>query len=215
MAAWIEVITTAFFLQLMSLPGEKGQIVIAGLATKYSPWMVVAGASTAFGGWTVLEILLGNALKGALPEVYLDGATAALFFIFAFWILYTSPGSGKREVTDGGSDTKEERQPELPEEERFYGFIPSFSMMAVGEFGDKTQIITIGLAATYGAHPGIWVGEMLAIIPVSAANAYFFNRASHRINQRWFHLISAGIFLLFAFDTTAKYAIGRSFLPIG
>lgn len=211
----------------MSLPGEKGQLVIAGLATKYSPWMVVAGASTAFGGWTVLEILLGNALKDALPRVYLDGATAALFFIFAFWILYTSPGRGKgsekRRVSDGGSESKEDTDEtgtqlseiDLPDETRFYGFIPSFSMMAVGEFGDKTQIITIGLAATYGVHPGIWVGEMLAIIPVSAANAYFFNRASHRINQRWFHLVSAGIFLLFAFDTTAKYAIGRSFLPIG
>jgi putative Ca2+/H+ antiporter (TMEM165/GDT1 family) len=33
---------------------------------------------------------LGDALKGALPEVFLDGLTAALFIIFATWILYIS-----------------------------------------------------------------------------------------------------------------------------
>jgi putative Ca2+/H+ antiporter (TMEM165/GDT1 family) len=44
---------------------------------------VVAGASTAFGGWTALEILLGDALEGALPELLLDGITAGLFLVFA------------------------------------------------------------------------------------------------------------------------------------
>jgi putative Ca2+/H+ antiporter (TMEM165/GDT1 family) len=63
MAAWSEVVVTAFLLQLLVLPGEKGQFVIAGLATRYDPYWVVAGAATAFGGWTVVEILLGEALQ--------------------------------------------------------------------------------------------------------------------------------------------------------
>lgn len=90
MVGWLDILGTAFVLQLLALHGEKGQLVIAALATKYDPYVAVAGAATAFGGWTVLEILLGNALKGGLPEVFLDGLTAVLFFIFAAWILYTS-----------------------------------------------------------------------------------------------------------------------------
>lgn len=90
MVGWLDILVTAFVLQLLALAGEKGQMVIAALATKYDLYVVVAGAATAFGGWTVLEILLGNALKGALPEVFLDGLTAALFIIFATWILYIS-----------------------------------------------------------------------------------------------------------------------------
>lgn len=31
-------------------------MVIATLATKYDPYVVVAGVTTTFGGWTVLEI---------------------------------------------------------------------------------------------------------------------------------------------------------------
>ncbi|RLM54090.1 UPF0016 domain-containing protein [Halobellus sp. Atlit-31R] len=216
MVPWFEVLISAFLLQLLVLPGEKGQLVIAALATKYSPYVVVAGAATAFGGWTVLEILLGNALKGALPELYLDGITAGLFLVFAVWILYTSdfddvPEEEPAAVTNGGPALAEEVADAVPA--RFEGFLPSFSLMVVGEFGDKTQLITIGLAVQYGAHPAIWFGEMLAIVPVSLFTALFFSRASDYINLRWIRYASATLFLLFAVDIVSKYAFGTNFLP--
>ena len=36
MESFISVVGTAFILQLTALPGEKGQLVIAGLATRYT-----------------------------------------------------------------------------------------------------------------------------------------------------------------------------------
>ncbi len=90
------------------------------------------------------------------------------------------------------------------------GFVPIFSMMAVGEFGDKTQLVTIGLAATYGATPAIWVGEMLAIIPISLANAYFFHHFSHRFDLRRAHLVSALLFAFFGLDTFLGLTTGVS-----
>ena len=208
MESFIGIVGTAFLLQLTALPGEKGQLVIAGLATRYNPYMVVAGAATAFGGWTAIEILLGNALKGALPEVYLDAITATLFFIFAAWLLYT---------TVDGVDTPEGSrlaaiQSRLPA--RLHGFLPSFWLMVFGEFGDKTQLVTIGLAVQYGAMPAIWLGEMLAIVPVSLVTALLFSKTAHRLDQTWFHRIAAGIFVLFGLDTVASYTVGRSFLPM-
>ena len=216
MVAWTEVLVSAFVLQLLVLPGEKGQMVIAALATKYSPYVVVAGAATAFGGWTVLEILLGNALKGALPAVYLDGITAGLFIVFAAWILYTSEfdidsETEPQSVTDGGPGLAAEAADTVPS--RFAGFVPSFSLMVFGEFGDKTQLITIGLAVQYGAHPAIWFGELLAIIPVSILTALFFSRVSGYINMRWVRYASATLFVLFAMDVTSKYVFGTNFLP--
>lgn len=83
MVGWLDILVTVFVLQLLALRGEKRQMVIAALATKYDPYVVVAGPANALGGWTVLEILLGNTLKGVLPEVFLDGFTAAMFIIFA------------------------------------------------------------------------------------------------------------------------------------
>jgi putative Ca2+/H+ antiporter (TMEM165/GDT1 family) len=83
-------------------------------------------------------------------------------------------------------------------------------MMAAGEFGDKTQLVTIGLAVQYGADPAIWVGEMLAIIPVSLANAFFFHRFSHRFDARKAHYFSAALFAFFAADTVLSVVTGFS-----
>ena len=218
---WAEVFVTAFTLQLLALPGEKGQLVIAGLATTYNPYLVVAGAATAFGGWTVLEILLGEALRGALPVVYLDVATAGLFVLFAVWILYDgSVLSGDAdEPESGGADFQEAATTDggvvggTSLASNWEGYLSSFSAMAVAEFGDKTQLITISLAATYGATPAIWLGEMAAIVPVSTLTAVTFARTTHYLNLTWIRRGAAAMFLLFASDIASKYLFGVSFLP--
>ena len=213
MTGWVEILVVAFVFQLSVLPGEKVQFIIAGLSTRYSPWIVVAAAGSAFAGWTVLEILLGEALNRALDPVYLDAITAILFVLFAVQLVRSAPESGERSVSDGSGDPTEIdlsiRGYEVPPYLR--GFVPIFLLMAAGEFGDKTQIVTIGLAARYGAHPAIWAGEMLAIIPVSAINALFFHRfARHRFDARKAHFAGAAVFCLFALDAILKISTGFS-----
>jgi len=212
----VEILVVAFVAQLAVLPGEKVQFIIAGLSTRYSPWLVVAAAGSAFAGWTALEIWFGAALQGALPAVVLDGITAALFLTFAALLWRSAPGAGADRPADGGSLTDgglEVRTPtilgrEVPD--RFGSFLPIFVLMAAGEFGDKTQLVTIGLAVQYGATPAIWGGEMLAIIPVSLANAFFFHRFSHRFDVRKAHLAGAALFAFFGLDTVLAMATGFS-----
>ncbi|ELY76743.1 TMEM165/GDT1 family protein [Natrinema pallidum] len=214
MTGWLEVLVAAFVLQLSVLPGEKGQFIIAGLSTRYDPRIVVAAAASAFAGWTALEIGFGAAIQGVLPRVYLDAITAGLFLLFAVLLVRSAPeGSRRPAVTNGGAATAAEidvsiRGYDLPPYLR--GFVPIFALMAVGEFGDKTQLVTIGLAVQYGAHPAIWAGEMLAIVPVSAVNAYFFHRFSHRFDARLAHLAGAGLFLFFGLDTVLQIGTGIS-----
>jgi len=74
-------------------------------------------------------------------------------------------------------------------------------LLAVGEVGDKTQLVTVGLAAQYGATSAIWVGEMAAIIPISLLNALFFHRFAHLVEARTAHLVAAGLFAFFGVDT--------------
>jgi putative Ca2+/H+ antiporter (TMEM165/GDT1 family) len=81
------------------------------------------------------------------------------------------------------------------------GFLTILVLMATGEFGDKTQLVTIGLAVQYGVTSAIWVGEMLAIIPISLANAYFFHTFAHRFDMRRAHIASAALFAFFGADT--------------
>ena len=219
MSSYLEILVVAFVAQLAVLPGEKVQFIIAGLSTRYDPKVVVAAAGSAFAGWTAVEILFGRALQAALPPVVLDAVTAALFLAFAVLLYRSAPSSRSATAvsavteTDGGVANQTALDLPGPLERysgSFGGFLPIFAMMAAGEFGDKTQLVTIGLAVQYGAHPGIWVGEMLAIIPVSLANAYFFHRFSHRFDVRKAHLAGAALFGFFAADTLLAMATGFS-----
>jgi putative Ca2+/H+ antiporter (TMEM165/GDT1 family) len=234
MAGWLEVLVAAATLQLLVLPGEKVQMIIAGLSTKYNPYIVVAGAGVAFAGWTALEIVFGEALQRALPAVYLDAITGGLYVLFGVLLTYTALQLDRSDadgvVTDGGehgSRVATAEDSSLPGPgtaaitervpEGYRGFVPAFTVSAFGEFGDKTQLVTIGLAVQYGAHPAIWVGEMLVIIPVSLATALVSHHLSHLFTverRRYIYLGSAGLFFLFAADTAAQYLLGGGFLPI-
>ncbi|WP_255197164.1 TMEM165/GDT1 family protein [Halorarius litoreus] len=219
MATWLEVATIAFVAQLTVLPGEKVQFIIAGLSTRYHPGLVVAAAGSAFAGWTALEVLVGNALQRALPGRYLDVFTGALFLLFAVLLWRSAPtASTAGAATDGGvvqQSAPEEMSVTLPFTDREVptvagGFLPIFALMAAGEFGDKTQLVTIGLAAQYAHGTAIWAGEMAAIIPVSLLNALFFFRFSHRFDRRTAHLAGAVLFTLFGLDTLQATLTGVS-----
>ncbi len=231
---YTEILIVAFVAQLAVLPGEKVQFMIAALSTRYDPKVVVAAAGSAFAGWTAVEIAFGQALQSALPGVVLDAVTAALFFVFAYLLYRSMPDRETREVAsgDGGAEATaagaEASDPEAVDADyadldsvtlpgpldRFEGslggFLPIFVLMATGEFGDKTQLVTIGLAVQYGATSAIWVGEMLAIIPISLANAYFFHTFAHRFNVRRAHLASAVLFAFFGADTVLSIVAGFS-----
>ena len=215
---WLGVVAIAAGAQLAVLPGEKVQFIIAGLSTRYHPAMVVAAAGSAFAGWTALEVWLGSAVTELLPGIYLDALTAALFVLFAYLLVRTAPAKDAPDqeaatgaLTDGGE--LDVRVPVVDRQvpNRLGGFLPIFAMMAFGEFGDKTQLITISLAAQYPAFgTAIWTGEMLAIIPVSIANALFFHKFSHRFDLRKAHFVGAALFSFFAADFALKTLLGVS-----
>ncbi|UPW00140.1 TMEM165/GDT1 family protein [Halorussus gelatinilyticus] len=214
MTGWLEIVVVAFTAQLAVLPGEKVQFIIAGLSTRYNPWIVVGAAGSAFAGWTALEIWFGSALQGALPQVYLDAFTAALFLAFAALLVRSAPERGETLAeTDGGMMGTGDLDVSVFGREVptvFGGFLPIFVMMVTGEFGDKTQLVTIGLATQYGATSAIWAGEMLAILPVSLANAFFFHTFSHKFDVRKAHYAGAVLFLFFGLDTVLSIFTGFS-----
>ena len=220
MTGFVEIMIVAAIAQLTVLPGEKVQFIIAGLSTRFKPLLVVSAAGAAFAGWTVLEILFGEALQRLLPGIVLDGITAGLFLLFAVLLLRSVPDgpdldSASASRTDGGvvGGRIGDINPEFELFGRTVGgqfgeFLTIFSMMAAGEFGDKTQLITIGLAAQYGTTAAIWFGEMFVIIPVSLANAYFFHTFSHRFDIRMAHYAGAGLFSFFGLDTILGMVTG-------
>ncbi|MEZ3116500.1 TMEM165/GDT1 family protein [Halobaculum sp. MBLA0147] len=220
MAGFLEILVIAAIAQLTVLPGEKVQFIVAGLSTRYHPYLVVGAAGTAFAGWTAVEIMFGQAVQQALPGVVLDTITAGLFLLFAVLLVRSAPAADEEGIdaaaTDGGVANA---TPAVADEFEVLGrsvggrvgqFLSIFTMMAAGEFGDKTQLVTIGLAVQYGATPAIWVGEMLVIVPVSLANAFFFHRFSHAFDLRVAHYLGAAVFAFFGVDTVLAITTGFS-----
>ncbi|MFB6284765.1 MAG: TMEM165/GDT1 family protein [Halobacteria archaeon] len=66
--AYVDVLVAAIVAQILVLPGEKGQLIIAGLSTKYRPVTVVSAAMLAFGLWTAVEIQVGGYVRQVLPR---------------------------------------------------------------------------------------------------------------------------------------------------
>ena len=215
---WLGVVAIAAGAQLAVLPGEKVQFIIAGLSTRFNPAIVVGAAGTAFAAWTAVEIWLGQTVTRLLPGIYLDAMTAGLFVLFASLLVRTAPDADASDreaaaglLTDGGELDVRVPVVDWQVPNKLGGFLPIFGMMVFGEFGDKTQLITISLAAQYAAFPtAIWAGEMLAIIPVSIANALFFYRFSHRFDLRKAHFVGAALFLFFAADFGLSVVFGFS-----
>jgi len=220
MATWLDVAVVAFVAQLAALPGEKVQFIIAALSTRFHPAMVVAAAGSAFAGWTVLEIVFGRYLQSVVPGGYLQAMTGLLFLAFAAMLVRSAPSptddrddadSRVARIIGNGGDLDVEipvlgrRVPPV-----LGNFLPIFALMAFGEFGDKTQIVTIGLATQYAHGSAIWVGEMAAILPVSAINALFFYRFSGRFDLRKAHVASAALFVFFGVDTLQSLVTGVS-----
>lgn len=208
-----EILITAFTLQLLALPGEKGQFIISALSTKYNPLPVAIGASTAFGLWTVIEIFVGKELEDAFSESFVDGAMAVLLLLFAVLILYevrTSDDDKDEQIEDNKYyKMVSDRVPNKLE-----GGVMAFIIMMFGEFGDKTQIITLSLAAKYGASWQIWAGEMLAIIPVTLANAFLVSKFTEKYNSKKLKYIAVILLVLFSIDIFLSQAIGFSILPL-
>lgn len=219
MTGFLSIVVIAAVAQLTVLPGEKGQFIIAGLSTRYKPLVVVGAAGAAFGAWTAIEILFGQMIQGLFPGIVLDAITAGLFLLFAV-VLFRSAPDGSRTLTDPETDGGIIGAPVGTIEGfealghtidgRLGRFCSIFTMMAAGEFGDKTQLVTIGLAVQYGATSAIWLGEMIAIIPVSLANAYLFHRFSDRFNVRTVHYLGALMFAFFGVDAVLGMATGVS-----
>lgn len=204
------ILVTAFTLQMLALPGEKGQLIIAALSTKYRPAGVAIGASTAFALWTVVEIIVGKKLQDTLPKSFVEGATAMLLLMFAILITYEIR---KDESEAELSDNKYYNKVAEYVPDRIEGGVMAFLVMLLGEFGDKTQIITISLAAQYGTAWEIWAGEMLAIIPVTFLNALVISGFVQKYDNDKIKYGASILLVLFAFDIFLSQATGYSILP--
>ena len=115
--------------------GDKTQLLALVLATRYKAWQVLVGI---FGATLLIHFfstLIGGAVGSLVPQVVLSWVAGVLFLGFGAWTLR------------GDSVDEDER----PKASRFGPIMTVAIAFFIAELGDKTQIMTMTIAADPGA----------------------------------------------------------------
>ena len=197
----------AFLANTLATFGDKGQLVVLALAARCDARKVFVGAMGAFAAWSALEVVLGAWITGVLPPGVMALVTGGLFVGFGLlafrqalqrlratqlpWPLGPRPAN-----TDGGHDVLSERV------QRFTAghgaVVASFLAIGVAEFGDKTQALTIALAAQFPESRAlVFVGVVAALALRTGVDAYIGERLEDRLPTGAIELAAGVVFLAF------------------
>jgi putative Ca2+/H+ antiporter (TMEM165/GDT1 family) len=162
--------------------GDKTQILSLILAARYrKPVPIILGVLAATLANHAAAGGIGTWLANVLDPSILNWAVVASFILMAVWILVP--------------DKFSEGQVTVPK--RPMGvFATTVVAFFLAEMGDKTQVVTVALAARFhdfiGVVSGSTSGMMLANIPV----IYLGHRFADRIPAKAVHALAAVIFLV-------------------
>jgi putative Ca2+/H+ antiporter (TMEM165/GDT1 family) len=162
--------------------GDKTQILSLILAARYrKPLPIILGVFTATLANHAVAGGIGTWLGQVLDPSLLNWMVVASFILMAGWILLP--------------DKFDEEQVNLPK--RALGvFGTTVFAFFLAEMGDKTQVVTVALAARFhdfvGVVSGTTLGMMLANVPV----IYLGHRFADRIPAKAVHVLAAVILVL-------------------
>lgn len=206
----------AFVLVALAELGDKSQLLLLAFAARYRPLKVVIGAAIAIFTLQAASVLVGRAVGSLLPTGIIAVAAGLLFVVFGV-ITWRGVGGDDSEEADGKSA-------------RFGPVLTVAAALLLAEFGDKTQLMTISIAAdpaaalrTMGSFApsisapdpgstatalGVWLGSSLGFLAADAIAIVVGAVLGARLPARVIARVSAVIFVIFGLVTLASAFVG-------
>ena len=177
----MEAILHSFLLVLASEMGDKTQLLALVLASRFrKPWTVMAGILVATLLNHALAAWAGGWVASLVSPETLARILAAVFFIFAGWILI--PDSDE----------------ELKESNRFGAFVTTTISFFLAEMGDKTQFATIALGAKFNSIFWVTIGSTAGMMVANGLAVFFGHELTQKISMTWIRRGAAFLFAAFA-----------------
>ncbi|XP_040822697.1 transmembrane protein 165 isoform X2 [Ochotona curzoniae] len=222
---FIHAFVAAISVIIVSELGDKTFFIAAIMAMRYNRLTVMAGAMLALGLMTCLSVLFGYATT-VIPRVYTYYVSTALFAIFGIRMLREglkmSPDEGQEELEEvqaelkkkdeefqrtkllnGPGDVEAATSPVMPQKRWLHFISPIFvqalTLTFLAEWGDRSQLTTIVLAARedpYGVAVGGTVGHCLC----TGLAVIGGRMIAQKISVRTVTIIGGIVFLAFAFS---------------
>ena len=193
----MQTLFTAFALVFVAEMGDKTQLFLVGLSSRYKTRTIALSIACAIAILNGAAVALGFLVGGSIDAKYIKCAAALAFLAFAYVSLLPN---GAEDERSGGKSA----------------FAAIFLSFLLAELGDKTQLMTFTLAANERAAGGGVAGAAMIFIGCSvglfaadmiglAAGAFLAKRLPDNV----FSAISFVIFTLFGIYTAyeASYAI--------
>ncbi|CAI9171997.1 unnamed protein product [Rangifer tarandus platyrhynchus] len=222
---FIHAFVAAISVIIVSELGDKTFFIAAIMAMRYNRLTVLAGAMLALGLMTCLSVLFGYATT-VIPRVYTYYVSTALFAIFGIRMLREglkmSPDEGQEELEEvqaelkkkdeefqrtkllnGPGDVETGASTTIPQKKWLHFISPIFvqalTLTFLAEWGDRSQLTTIVLAARedpYGVAVGGTVGHCLC----TGLAVIGGRMIAQKISVRTVTIIGGIVFLAFAFS---------------
>lgn len=179
--------------------GDKTFFIAVILAMRHSRRLVFAGVVAALAAMTVLSVLMGQ-VASLLPQNYLHFAEIIFFVGFGVKLLYEAsqmPGGVDCEEAEEAIATVKKAELKMPKQKTRWAIVlEAFMLTFLAEWGDRTQIATIALAASQPAI-GVTAGAILGHSICAAIAVLGGRMIAGRISERLITAIGGGLFLLF------------------
>ncbi|XXG51074.1 hypothetical protein AAC387_Pa02g4930 [Persea americana] len=218
-----EGFTKSLAMTVLSEIGDKTFFAAAILAMRHPRRLVLSGCLGAlilsvlhmsFWVMTALSVLVGWAAPNLIPRKWTHHITTLLFFGFGIWSLwegFTEEGDAEEldevEAKLADDDLKKQRRPFLTQ---FFSpiFLKAFSITFFGEWGDKSQIATIGLAADQNPY-GVVLGGIIGHALCTTAAVLGGKSLASQISEKMVALSGGILFLAFGMQSFLS-AVGES-----
>ncbi len=176
---------------------DKTMFATLVLTTRYGrPGAVWLGAASAFTVQVVLAVTAGTLLS-LLPGTVVQIAVAILFAAGAvvLWRSGDEDDDGDHDAAQAGATS-------------WQAFAGSFGVVLLAEFGDLTQLATVGLAASAESPVAVAAGALAALWAVAGIAVVAGRALAARLPVRLLHRIAAAIFGLLAVVTIVELLLG-------
>lgn len=213
--------TKSLAMTVLSEIGDKTFIAAAILAMRHPRRLVLTGCLSALIVMTILSALVGWAAPNLISRKLTHHVTTLLFFGFGLWSLWDgfhqdgddeelaevekqldadfkgTMGTSKKQK--GDDDMKKERRPFLTQ---FFSpiLLKAFSITFFGEWGDKSQLATIGLAADENPL-GVVLGGILGQALCTVAAVMGGKSLASQISEKVVALFGGVLFIIFGIQS--------------
>lgn len=205
---------------VLSEIGDKTFFAAAILAMRHPRRHVLAGCLTALIVMTILSAAVGMAAPNLISRTLSKHITTVLFFGFGLWSLWDAykdgeseelaeveaeldanikPSGASKSDNKGDDDSKKKKRPLLTQ---FFSpiFLKAFSITFFGEWGDKSQLATIGLAAAENPL-GVVLGGILGQALCQTAAVFGGKSLATQISERFIALSGGVLFIVFGLQS--------------